>query len=66
MELAPHQHRVVVEKQQLDERLAALEVFFENPVYDGLDCSERKRLQLQVSFMRAYSDVLGERIAAFS
>ena len=66
MELAPHQYRVVVEKQQLDERLTALEAFFENPIYHGLDVSERKRLQLQASFMRAYSDVLGERIAAFS
>jgi len=66
MNLAPHQQRVVAEKAELDEKLNKLEAFFENPIYNKLDCSERKRLQLQASFMRAYSDVLGERIAAFS
>jgi len=66
MELAPHQQRVVAEKAELDEKLNKLEAFFESPIYNKLDCSERKRLQLQASFMRAYSDVLGERIAAFS
>lgn len=66
MNLAPHQQRVVDEKAELDEKLTKLEAFFESPIYNKLDCSERKRLQLQASFMRAYSDVLGERIVAFS
>lgn len=61
-----YQQRVFEEKYVLDERLTKLEAFFENPIYNKLDCSERKRLQLQASFMRAYSDVLGERITAFN
>lgn len=65
MKLAPHQQRVVDEKTELDAKLNKLDAFFENPI-SRLDVSERKRLQLQASFMRAYSDVLGERIAAFS
>lgn len=49
MELAPHQQRVVAEKAELDEKLNKLEAFFESPIYNKLDCSERKRLQLQAS-----------------
>jgi len=55
--MAPHQQRVVTEKEELDEKLAKLKAF--------LDDAEKERLQRQADHMNAYSGVLGERIAEF-
>jgi hypothetical protein len=65
-ELAPHQQRVVAEKQELDARLGALTKFFGTPTFNGLDSSEVIRLRRQHHFMTGYLEVLGDRIAAFS
>jgi hypothetical protein len=59
---------VVEEKTQLDERIAKLEAFIKaNDVFafGTLDPNERVRLQKQRLYMQYYSEVLGERIAAF-
>jgi hypothetical protein len=63
--MAPHQERVIAEKVELDEKLAKLMAFFETEVFDGLVADERERLSKQAEYMQLYSDVLGERIAAF-
>ena len=64
-QLAPHQQRVVDEKRELDERLKKLSEFFSNPIFHGLPEEERSRLSRQRRAMTTYSDILGERIAAF-
>ncbi len=65
MELQPHQQRVVQEKADLDAKIPPLLAFFKtNECYD-LPMDERSRLMRQSVLMREYSQVLGERIAAF-
>ena len=61
----PYQLRVIEEKEQLDEKLAKLILFFTNPIYLGLDDAEKVRLKRQVDAMGNYSAVLRERISAF-
>lgn len=64
--LAPHQQRVVDEKAALDEKIALLTQFITgNPVFSSLPLDERGRLKRQRLAMIEYSDILGERIAAF-
>lgn len=65
--MAPHQERVVNEKRELDEKLTKLDSFVrENPLYWTLDGAEQGRLLDQQRYMRKYSEVLGERIEAFT
>jgi hypothetical protein len=59
------QQRVIDEKAALDERITKLETFSQGPVYATLPEAEQTRLGHQVEYMQMYSDVLGERIAAF-
>lgn len=66
MKLQPHQQRVVDEKTELDEKLTKLGAFIESsPIFAGLPDDERERLVRQKSCMGEYSEILGERIAAF-
>lgn len=64
---APHQQRVLDEKAELDVKISKLADFAkaENAVFQGLPNAEAGRLIYQLSVMREYSKVLGERIAAF-
>ena len=64
--LAPHQQRVVTERDELAERLEKLLSFLQTPTFIGLDQSERIRLRLQAHHMQGYMSVLGERVEAFS
>lgn len=67
MTYAPHQQRVVDEKTELDERRAKLGDFITvNPIFQGLTEAEQERLKRQRKIMSEYSDVLGERIDAFT
>lgn len=63
--MAPHQQRVVDEKTELDEKLQRLRDFFGGAIYPNLSEEERDRLNRQAGVMQQYSDILGERIAAF-
>ncbi len=63
--LPPHQQRVVDEKAALDEKLVMLNNFFTTFTFESMPQRERHRLARQELYMRAYSNVLGERIAAF-
>lgn len=64
--LPPHQQRVVDEKEALDEKLEKLSTFkASNPIYFKLPDAEQHRLARQLVLMMEYSEVLGERIAAF-
>ena len=60
-----YRERVVVEKQELDGKIEKLADFFKTTIYYNLDIAEKGRMQRQVVLMRGYSNVLGERIAAF-
>jgi hypothetical protein len=61
------QWRVVDEKKQLDDKLFWLYALIDSPLSDfsKLPKDEQKRLKKQSKLMQEYSDVLGERIAAF-
>ena len=63
--LAPHQHRVVVEKEDLDDRLDKLNAFFSTSIFGALPMTEQARLRRQAVAMRIYSEVLDERVQAF-
>lgn len=60
-----HQIRVVEEKQELDSRLERLQLFVASTKFDNVPLSEQARLKRQLSVMKEYSQVLGERIEAF-
>lgn len=65
--MQPHQQRVVDEKAQLDAKLWALRKFIaDSPAFKSLDSAEKIRLRAQACVMGEYSDILGERIAAFT
>ena len=64
--LQPHQQRVVEEKADLDGRLERLRAFFSTGLFGNLDAAERNRMQRQAIAMQKLSDILGERIEAFT
>lgn len=61
-----YQQRVVDEKEELDTRIQKLATFFETETFKNLDVAEMDRLGRQFTHIRGYSEVLTERIAAFS
>jgi hypothetical protein len=63
--LPPHQQRVIGEKAALDDKRTKLHAFVGAPFFAGLDEHERERLRVQLQLMDDYSDILGDRIAAF-
>ena len=65
--LAPHQQRVVQEKEELDEKLSKLSAFIDSPNFTVTvnDENEIARLVCQEEIMKDYSEILAERIAAF-
>lgn len=64
--LAPHQLRVVAEKQELDDKIAKLTEFIDGPIMPTADRDEQHRLIEQRGHMQAYSGVLERRISAFT
>ena len=59
------QQRVVDEKNDLDGKIERLDLFIPGEMFASLPTDERIRLRLQRVYMKQYSEVLGERIAAF-
>lgn len=66
MELLPHQQRVVEEKAELDIKLEKLTTFLSSDMLKRIDDAEALRLVRQSNIMRRYSDVLDQRIKAFT
>ncbi len=65
--MKPHEHRVLEEKAQLDEKLQKLEAFFQTDTFRmqvGFD--DQTLLRMQHAAMASYSAILGQRIAKFS
>lgn len=63
--MQPHQQRVIDEKTALDTKLESLRGFFTNAIFITLPSEEKERLCRQENAMADYSEILGERIAAF-
>jgi len=60
------QQRVVNECNELDERLEKLLIFLDGDLFKSLPSEEHLRLRRQCAAMKDYSQVLKERIVAFS
>ena len=61
-----YQERVVNEKNELDIKLNSLQAFIAGILFETLDEAEQRRLKQQELIMGLYSDVLNERIEAFT
>lgn len=61
-----YQERVVAEKRELDERGDKLDQFILSDRFGTLPAAEQERMKRQLEIMGKYSEVLGERIAAFA
>lgn len=63
----PHQQRVIIEVNELTDKLNALNSFVtpDNAIFIKLDEKEQKRLIRQLTFMELYWGVLHERINNF-
>lgn len=59
------QERVIVERQELDDKISCLELFTTSVAFSTLSQAAQERLTRQLRLMREYSAVLAERIAAF-
>lgn len=59
------QDRVIIEKEELDDKLSKLSTFLSSVVFASLPEAEQSRLRNQARFMDGYSAILAERIAAF-
>jgi len=67
MQFQPHRQRVVAEKEELDKKAKALSDFIGlNPIFETIDPAEQERLKRQNDVMWQYSEILGERIQAFT
>jgi len=65
--MQPRQQRVIDEKTELDDKLGKLNTFIvESPIFQSLPDDEQARLVRQHKVMELYSEVLGERISAFT
>ena len=64
--MQPHQERVIAEKKELDERGNKLDQFILSEKFGTLPAAEQERMKRQLEIMGKYSEVLGERIAAFA
>lgn len=65
MSLQPHQERVFIEKQELDDKLKKLREFIYSSVFDSLTGNEQLLLDEQRNCMEKYSNILQRRIEDF-
>lgn len=64
--MSTYQERVIEEKRELDEKHQKLLEFFNTDIFRGLAQAEKDRLRTQHSVMGVYSEILHQRISAFS
>ena len=55
--------RLIVERDELDDKIAKLEAFIGSPRFENLDDRNRKLLVAQRDAMRQYSGILNVRIS---
>ena len=64
--LAPHQKRVVDERDDLNDKLWRLKLFTDMPKFDELPMPDREDLLEQYKVMDLYRHILDRRIRRFS
>ena len=65
-EYAPHQQRVINEKNELQDKFSKLGAFIlDNPIFPALDPEEQDDLQDQYVAMQTYLQILEKRINRF-
>ena len=65
-EYAPHQQRVVDEKNELEDKFSKLGAFvLDNPIYMSLEDDDKQDLTEQYDVMEKYLIILEKRIAKF-
>ena len=60
-----YQKRVIVERDELHEKVRKLEEFFRSDIYLGLDIVERDLMRMQWHAMEVYLRILNMRLAGF-
>lgn len=65
MNLEPHLQRVIDEETDLSNKIKKLEEFLLTDTWRSLPIEEQCRLNVQLIFMRGYSDCLCQRIAVW-
>ncbi|MGJ0638047.1 crAss001_48 related protein [Xenorhabdus bovienii] len=63
--MQPHQQRVIDELTELDEKIEKLSDFIGDAIYKGLNETDRFLLAMQLSAMKAYSEILHKRVKRF-
>lgn len=64
--MAPHEQRVVDEKEALEDKVRKLEVFIQtNETYTSLENMDKLLLAMQLSTMQTYAAILATRISRF-
>lgn len=63
--MQPHQHRVVEEHTDLEQKIERLGAFVGTPTYHALNQAEQYLLRRQLLSMTEYRDILAARIAHF-
>lgn len=63
--MAPYQERVIAERDDLQQKIEALERFTGTDQMRSLSLKDQYRLVRQLNHMRSYRDVLNERIEDF-
>ena len=63
--MAPHQQRVVAEREELVHKIDKLTEFLKGDTFKSLPADEQDRLNRQLAIMEQYSNVLAERIVHF-
>ncbi len=57
---------MIDEKTELDDKATKLSAFIgDNPLFEKIDPAEQERMKVQNDLMWQYSEILGQRIAAF-
>jgi hypothetical protein len=64
--MKPHQERVVIERNELNEKLYKLKSFIDDrKIFENIPLEEQDRLIRQCNIMQNYLNVLDERITSF-
>lgn len=65
MEFEPYQQRVVIEKNELNDKIDRLKAFFKTKTFEDLNDDDQMLLDEQYWVMKEYSNILATRIGRF-
>lgn len=64
-QLQPHESRVVVERDDLDDKVGKLDVFIHSDHFEKVGKRSQELLTVQLGAMREYLSILDQRIELF-